>query len=108
MERRPLGRSGIETSLLGLGTVKFGRTRGLKYPEPFSLPSDAEARRLLDTARDLGVNFVDTAPAYGASEERLGELLAEQRERVGDRHQGGGGVRPAWARTSTSPRSTSP
>ena len=80
MERRPLGRSGIETSLLGLGTVKFGRTRGLKYPEPFSLPTDAEARRLLDTARDLGVNLVDTAPAYGASEERLGELLAGQRD----------------------------
>ena len=79
MERRRLGRSGIETSLLGLGTVKFGRTRGLKYPEPFRLPNDPEARRLLDTARNLGINLVDTAPAYGASEERLGELLAGQR-----------------------------
>ncbi len=78
-ERRPLGRSGIETSLLGLGTVKFGRTRGLKYPEPFRLPTDTEARLLLDTARSLGINLVDTAPAYGASEERLGTLLAGQR-----------------------------
>ena len=79
MERRPLGQSGIETSLLGLGTVKFGRTRGLKHPRPFSLPTDAEARRLLATARSLGVNLLDTAPAYGASERRLGELLAGQR-----------------------------
>ena len=80
MERRRLGRSGIETSLLGLGTVKLGRTRGLKYPQTFRLPTDAEARRLLDAARSLGVNLVDTAPAYGASEERLGELLAGQRD----------------------------
>ena len=80
MERRVLGRSGIETSLLGLGTVKFGRTQGLKYPQAFSLPTDAEARRLLNTARSLGVNLVDTAPAYGASEERLGKLLDGQRD----------------------------
>ncbi len=79
MERRPLGRTGIEVSLLGLGTVKFGRTRGLKHPQSFRLPTDAEARRLLDAARSLGVNLVDTAPAYGASEERLGALLAGQR-----------------------------
>ncbi len=81
MERRVLGRSGIETSLLGLGTVKLGRSLGLKYPKPFELPSMAQAKRLLDVTQALGVNLLDTAPAYGDSETRLGTLLAGQRSR---------------------------
>ena len=76
---RPLGNTGMTVSVLGLGTVKLGRNRAVKYPEPFELPDDAEARRLIDRARDLGINLLDTAPAYGASEERLGRLLLEQR-----------------------------
>ena len=80
MERRILGKTGIEASLLGLGTVKLGRNRGLKYAKPFKLPTAAEARRLLDAARTLGVNLLDTAPAYGDGEARLGELLAGQRQ----------------------------
>ena len=80
MEMRPLGGTGIEVSLLGLGTVKFGRTAEVKYPDAFKLPSDGEIRRLLEQARDLGINLLDTAPAYGVAEERLGRLL----ERRGD------------------------
>lgn len=73
---RPLGRTGIHVSAIGLGTVKLGRTQGLKYPSPFDLPSDEQAADLLRTAAELGINLVDTAPAYGTSEERLGELMA--------------------------------
>ncbi len=64
-------------SVLGLGTVKLGRNTGVRYASgsPFELPTDAEARALLDTARELGVNLIDTAPAYGTSEERLGALV---------------------------------
>lgn len=76
---RPLGNTGMTVSVLGLGTVKLGRNQAVKYPEPFELPDDAQARRLIDRARDLGINLLDTAPAYGASEERLGRLLLEQR-----------------------------
>ncbi|MEO0445749.1 MAG: aldo/keto reductase, partial [Verrucomicrobiota bacterium] len=65
-------------SPLGLGTVKFGRNEQVKYPESFALPTDAEIHALLDEARELGVNFLDTAPAYGVSEERLGTLLAQR------------------------------
>ncbi len=79
LSRRVLGRTGMEVSLLGLGTVKLGRREGVKYPQPFELPDDATARRLLDTARDLGINLLDTAPAYGTSEARLGHLLLNQR-----------------------------
>jgi len=69
----------MDVSLLGLGTVKLGRRDGVKYPQPFELPDDAEAERLLDTARELGINLLDTAPAYGSSEARLGRLLRGRR-----------------------------
>ncbi len=77
---RPLGRTGLQVSPLGLGTVKLGRDQGVKYPSGFTIPDDAQARHLLATAQDLGINLIDTAPAYGTSEERLGQLLAGQRE----------------------------
>ena len=80
MEYRELGSTGVRISLLGLGTVKFGRNEGLPYPVPSSLPSTRDLVRLLAHAHDLGVNLLDTAPAYGSSEERLGELLARHRD----------------------------
>jgi aryl-alcohol dehydrogenase-like predicted oxidoreductase len=80
VEYRELGATGMRVSLLGLGTVKFGRNEGLAYPAPPSLPSDRDLVRLLGQAQDLGINLLDTAPAYGSSEERLGELLARQRD----------------------------
>jgi aryl-alcohol dehydrogenase-like predicted oxidoreductase len=76
-----LGKTDIEVSLVGLGTVKFGRQHGVKYPHAFTLPTDAEILQLLDCAKDIGINLLDTAPAYGTSEERLGELLHGQRHR---------------------------
>lgn len=80
MPRKRLGRTDIEISTLGLGTVKFGRNQSLKYPTPFALPGDETLRELLACARDMGVNLIDTAPAYGYSEERLGDLLRKERK----------------------------
>jgi len=70
-------------SKLGLGTVKFGRNRGVKYPggDGFALPTDAEISTLLDVALDCGITLLDTAPAYGTSEERLGQLLGPRRQK---------------------------
>lgn len=76
---RTLGDTGLSLSPLGLGTVKFGRNQGVKYPSQFELPSDQKIRDLLALARELGINLLDTAPAYGTSEQRLGPLLAGQR-----------------------------
>lgn len=78
---RPLGGTGLEVSALGLGAVKLGRNKGLKYPTGFDLPDDRSAAALLALAQDLGINLIDTAPAYGDSEERLGKLLRGQRQR---------------------------
>jgi aryl-alcohol dehydrogenase-like predicted oxidoreductase len=80
LPRKRLGQTDIHISTLGLGTVKFGRNQSVKYPQAFDLPSDELLRELLNTARDLGVNLIDTAPAYGYSEERLGDLLRKERK----------------------------
>lgn len=69
---------------IGLGTVKFGRNTGIKYPggDGFALPSDHEIERMLDICLDHGVNFIDTAPAYGIAEERLGALMRHRRQKI--------------------------
>lgn len=79
MEKRRLGSVDIDVSTLGLGTTKFGRNTGVKYPTAFDLPDERQLADLLAVAKDLGINAIDTAPAYGLSEERLGRLLAGQR-----------------------------
>ena len=76
----PLGSTGMRVAGLALGTVKLGRSAGLKYPNAVRIPSDDEARQLLNAARALGINLIDTAPAYGNSEARLGSLLKNERE----------------------------
>lgn len=76
----PLGNTGMSVSRIGLGTVKFGRTQGVRYPHEFNLPTDNEIIELLDYAQSLGINLLDTAPAYGTSEERLGKVLQARRK----------------------------
>lgn len=90
---RALGDVDLRVSPLGLGTVKLGRNTDIKYPKAFELPSDAEVLALLNKARELGINLVDTAPAYGLSEQRLGQLLPGRRSdwvictKVGEQYQ---------------------
>ncbi len=81
MKRRSIGNTGVEISRLGLGTVKFGRCSGLRYPHPFEIPSHHELDALLGLAEDLGIVLLDTAPAYGDAEAKLGRLLAGRHDR---------------------------
>jgi len=75
--------------------VKIGRNTALKYPSTFVLPSDAEVTRLLNGVLDLGINLIDTAPAYGLSEERIGAAIGHRRAeyllstKAGERFEGG-------------------
>nr|HRJ50454.1 aldo/keto reductase [Phycisphaerales bacterium] len=75
------GKTGILMSVVGLGTVKLGRSEGVKYPATYAIPDDRSAAALLDKAESLGINVIDTAPAYGTSEERLGKLIGGRRDR---------------------------
>jgi aryl-alcohol dehydrogenase-like predicted oxidoreductase len=80
--QRELGSTGLKVFPLGLGTVKLGRNRDVKYPDRFELPDDSTIDRLLHRAIELGINFIDTAPAYGNSEERLGPFVATHRDEI--------------------------
>jgi aryl-alcohol dehydrogenase-like predicted oxidoreductase len=77
MEKRQLGKSGLEVSTLGLGCM------GLSFG--YGPATDKrEAITLLHAAVDRGVTFFDSAEAYGpfANEELLGEALAPYRDQV--------------------------
>jgi L-galactose dehydrogenase len=71
MRYRPLGRTGIEVSVLGLGGSSLGGV--------FHDVDEAEAVRTVHVALDLGINFIDVAPYYGLTraETVLGRALAE-------------------------------
>lgn len=71
--RRPLGRTGVEVSILGLGGYHLG-----------SANDQNEARQIVDEAIEAGINFFDNAWEYhkGASEEWLGGALRGKRDRV--------------------------
>jgi aryl-alcohol dehydrogenase-like predicted oxidoreductase len=70
MEYRYLGNSGLRVSTISLDSMNFGATT-----------NQAAAGKILNAARDQGVNFVDTADAYvgGASETILGKLIKKDR-----------------------------
>ncbi|MCP2339762.1 aldo/keto reductase [Actinomadura rupiterrae] len=76
MRYRLFGRTGLRVSELFLGAMTFGQ------PDGPGAGLD-ESRRVLDAYADAGGNVVDTAINYrnGASEEYLGELLADRRDR---------------------------
>lgn len=71
----PLGATGIRVPPIGLGLFKIGRNTKTKYPGEYSLPDNAAVERLLAAAGELGVTMLDTAPAYGSSEQRLGDAM---------------------------------
>lgn len=77
MQKRTLGKSGLEVSALGLGCM------GMSYGYG-PAPDKQEMISLLRAAVDRGVTFFDTAEVYGpfANEELVGEALAPVRDRV--------------------------
>lgn len=75
MDRRPLGSTGLMVTPIGFGAFKIGRNQGIKYAQGYALPDDDDVRQLLEAVRELGIAYIDTAPAYGVSEDRLGTLM---------------------------------
>ncbi|WP_291906446.1 aldo/keto reductase [Chitinophaga sp. CB10] len=77
MKTRKLGNSGLEVSALGLGCMGLSFAYG-------TAPEKSESIKLLHAAVDAGINFFDTAEAYGPyeNEELLGEALAPYRDKV--------------------------
>src|SRR5256885_17108858 len=78
MEHRQYGTSGLRVTALSLGAMTFGEAQGFMK----GVHSDeSEARRVLDSALDAGIDTVDTANGYaeGRSEELLGHWLKGRR-----------------------------
>jgi aryl-alcohol dehydrogenase-like predicted oxidoreductase len=75
MEQRPLGRTGADVSVVGLGTWQLGADWGDV--------DDDTAEQVLETALDSGVTLLDTADVYGdgRSEQRIRKALAPRAER---------------------------
>jgi aryl-alcohol dehydrogenase-like predicted oxidoreductase len=75
MEQRPLGRTGADVSVIGLGTWQLGGDWG-------DVDDDA-AEEVLEAALDAGVTLLDTADVYGdgRSEERIRKALAPRGDR---------------------------
>lgn len=75
LPRRTLGRTGLEVTQLGYGSM------GLRGPRTWGVRvvSDDEAETFLHAMLDAGINFIDTAPDYGVSEERIGRFLSPRR-----------------------------
>lgn len=71
-----------DVSPIAFGSFKIGRNEGIKYAQGYALPSMDEARALLHAACDLGIDLVDTAPAYGLAEFRIGQALMARRDAV--------------------------
>src|SRR6201996_4763883 len=95
MEKRKLGRSGLEVSALGLGCMGLSFGYGPAVDKPDGI-------RLIQAAVDQGVTLFDTAEVYGpfTNEELVGEALASVRDKVVIATKFGFAIDPATGRQS--------
>ncbi|MFL0554735.1 aldo/keto reductase [Paenibacillus barengoltzii] len=73
MKYRILGKTGLNVSVIGIGTWQFGGEWGLNYTQ-------SEVDAILDRGRELGINLIDTAECYGdhLSESFIGDYLSRR------------------------------
>jgi aryl-alcohol dehydrogenase-like predicted oxidoreductase len=75
MIKKTLGRTGLKVTQLGYGTM------GLRGPKTWGVRvvSEAAADEFLNSVLDAGINFIDTSPDYGISEQRIGQYISSRR-----------------------------
>ncbi|HEX5289886.1 MAG TPA: aldo/keto reductase [Streptosporangiaceae bacterium] len=74
IERRPLGRTGTDVTILGYGAMELrGAPRG-------PVVADEDAGRVLNAVLDGGINLIDTSVDYGRSEELIGRYIGHRRD----------------------------
>ena len=75
MLKMQLGRTGLQVSQLGYGSM------GLRGPRTWGVRvvSDDSADQFLNLVLDSGINFIDTAPDYGITEQRIGQFIGSRR-----------------------------
>lgn len=65
MQKRRLGRTDLDISVLSIGGLYTSSLAG----------GESETRRIMERAMDLGINAIDTAPAYADSEQTVGQAI---------------------------------
>jgi aryl-alcohol dehydrogenase-like predicted oxidoreductase len=75
LPRAILGQTELSVSCLGYGSM------GIRGPKTWGVRTvdDADAEKILNAVLDMGINFIDTSPDYGLSEERIGRFLSSRR-----------------------------
>ena len=74
LDHRTLGRTGLEVTALGFGAME------LRGPPTGPEIGDADAEKVLNMVLDEGINYIDTSPDYGRSEELIGRYIAHRRD----------------------------
>ena len=76
MKYRKLGKTGLETSVIGMGTDQFYGEWGQNF-------SQIVIDKIIDKAHSLGINFIDTAECYGdhLSESFIGNSIRDHRDK---------------------------
>jgi aryl-alcohol dehydrogenase-like predicted oxidoreductase len=72
LPKKTLGRTGLEVTQLGFGAMELRGTR--------EEITEDQAEQVLNGVLDAGINFIDTAPDYGLSEERIGKYISQRRD----------------------------
>ena len=72
LPKKTLGRTGLEVTQLGYGAMELRGTR--------EEITEDQADHVLNGVLDAGINFIDTAPDYGVSEERIGKYISQRRD----------------------------
>jgi len=76
MEKRTLGRTGLEVTRIGFGAMEIRGPRVWGGREV----SDEQSEKILNAVLDAGINFIDTANDYGRSEELIGRFISTRRK----------------------------
>ncbi len=73
---RTLGRTDMQVSRLGYGSM------GLRGPRTWGVRvvDDEHSQQILHAVLDAGINFIDTSPDYGITEQRIGNAIASRRD----------------------------
>ena len=78
LEKRKLGKTGLDVTVLGFGAMELrGPGSAIRNGRPVD-PSQAE--KVLNSALDGGINFIDTCIDYGGSEELIGKYISHRRQ----------------------------
>ena len=82
MKKRKLGRTGLDVSPIAIGGSAFTYVHSAKGWDPTTQEGRNRVYAMLNKALDRGINYIDTAPAYGQglSETLIGDLMKTRRQ----------------------------